>query len=288
MKKTIIFHDINKWAKQLDDIFWNLERLKKGTKVIFDMKNVKFIRPQGAIMFMLLTKKIYEITGNRVELSYLAPDVGLYIERLDFLKYNYISLNKSLWYWKLFKRNDASNTIVEITHVKSPKDTGNFKKRVLEILNTWYPERKSTQFSNMVATMVEEICNNSIEHSTGNPDVFGECFCTLQKYTSSGKPKIVIAIGDTGIGIKQHLNLKHKSWLHGTDAAYIKKVLSGLSGRADGTGGMGIPFIKNTIANYNGRFLIRSGKSIVDCSDSIKSTEFKNHFPGTQSVLVIN
>lgn len=286
MIETINLPNLNEWKEKMDGICWRINKLRLGDHVTLNMTKIMFIKPQGTIMLLLICNRIWNITGAKVKITKINPAVQSYLERADFFNYSFVYTENKISLWNMFNRNTNSLSIIEITHIKSPNDSANLKRRVQSILETWFPDRISAQYCSRVSTMISEICNNSLEHSKGYTDM-GECYFVLQRYTHAGKPEIVIAIGDIGVGIRHHLKFKY-NWVSDSDVLCIKKILRGLSGRLDGSGGMGIPFIKSTISNYNGTFLIRSGKGYVEVKDHISSNEFQNSFPGTQSLIILD
>lgn len=286
MGEFIQLPNINEWKQKIDGICWRINKLTFGQQVTLDMEKITFLRPQGAIMLLLICNRIWDLTGKEVNLIKIDQSVHAYLERVNFFEISYAYTDNKLLLWNRLNRSVESQTVMEITHVKTPIDSAKIKTRVGDILENWFPERRKTKFCSEVATMVTEICNNSLEHSKGHNEM-GECYCMLQKYSILGKPEIAIAVGDIGVGIRHHLKLTHK-WVQDSDVLSIKKVISGLSGREDGSGGMGIPFIKNTISSYNGSFAIRSGKGIVEVHESVIASEFQNSFPGTQTLLILD
>ena len=286
MSEVIPLSNINEWKQKIDGLCWRINRLSPGQQITLDMNKITFMRPQGAIMLLLICNRIWELTGKEIKLNNIASPVLAYMERVNFFEFPFAYTDKKLSFWDKFNRSVDSPTVMEITHVESPLDSGNIETRVRGIIENWFPERKETKFCSGVATMVAEICNNSLEHSRGY-NVMGECYCMLQKYSMHGKPEIAIAVGDIGVGIRHHLKFKY-TWMLDSDVLSIKKAISGLSGREDGSGGMGIPFIKQTISSYNGLFAIRSGKGLVEVHGNVNSSEFQNSFPGTQTLLVLD
>ena len=289
MEKTAVeipITNLNEWMQKIDKTCWRLNKLTDGQLAAIDMKKMDFLRPQGTIMLLLICKRIYEITGEPTKLFNITQSVHSYLERVDFFKFPFVYTTEKINFLNVFSRRLDSPTIIEITNIQKPQDTANFETRVKNILESWFPERASTQFSNNIATMITEICNNSLEHSNGHGKM-GECYCMLQKYSFKPKPVIAIAVGDIGVGIRHHLQFTHK-WVVDSDLKSIKYVIDGLSGREDGSGGMGIPFIKKTITNYSGSFSIRSGRAIVEVKDSVYSRESQLPFPGTQTLLLLD
>lgn len=282
---TIILPNINNWKSKMDGLCWRISKLEENQKVKLDMGKVLFIEPQGLILLFLICNIIYNTTKERVELKCLNPAIYSYLERVNFFEYTFVYAKNKISFWKRYKRSTCSSTLIEITLIKDPIDSANFKEKVNGIIENWYPERANTKYANHVSTIVSEICNNSLEHSGGH-DSMGECYCILQKYKYNNIPTIYIAIGDIGLGIRHHLKLKYE-WVKDSDVLCIKKALGGLSGRLDNSGGMGLPFIKNMVENYRGSLLIKSGKGVVEYSANSKDHEFQNSLPGTQSLIIL-
>lgn len=262
--QIIAMPNINNWKSKMDGLCWRISKIEEGQKVYLDMSKIGFIEPQGIILLLLTCNIIYSRTKEKVELINLKTAIYPYLERVNFFDYPFSYVKNKISLWEKYKRSINPLTLIEITYIKSPIDSANFKGKVNGIIENWYPERVSTKYSNYVSTIVSEICNNSLEHS-GGCNGMGECYCMLQKYKSDNVPTIHIAIGDIGVGIRHHLKLKY-DWVKDSDILSIKKVLDGLSGRLDDSGGMGLPFIKNVVKNYKGSLLIKSGRGVVEYS----------------------
>ncbi|NLI13807.1 hypothetical protein [Pelotomaculum propionicicum] len=252
----------------------------------FDMSNITFIKPGGAILLLLMCKQVWGKTLCKVRLDNLRFNVQSYLNRIDFFKNDFVYTNDRLSLWSKFGRNDRSLSVIEITRILNPMDVAKFRETAKTITNKWFPGDNLKPEREKFSTMIMEICNNSLEHSTGSEEM-GECYGLLQVYSHSEKPEISVSIGDLGIGIRTHLKKKY-SWVYNSDSATIKKVLEGLSGRLDGTGGMGIPFIKNTTVELKGTLIIRSGRGIVSVGNMAKTSEFVGSFPGTQYQIILN
>lgn len=287
MVNSIALSGLNDWKYKIDGICWRIEKLSNGNEVTLDIDKISFIKPQGTIMLLLICKAIWDKTSVKVKIDNINPSVHAYLDRVNFFEFPFLFTDNKLSWWSKYTRNPSSTSVIEITRISSAIESANYKNKIKNILETWFPDRKNSKYCDEVSTMVSEICNNSLEHSLGTGDI-GECYCQLQKFTTKhGAPEIVIAIGDVGVGIRQHLQNSH-NWIQNSDILCIKKILDGLSGRADGSGGMGIPFIKDIVLKTNGTFIIRSGKAVVEISNSIRPIKFNSSFPGTQSLLILN
>ena len=283
--EIITLPDLNNWFKKIDGLCWKLYKLKIGQQVVLDMQKTIFIRPSGAMMVLLLCIEIYNRTGERVRLDNLKADVLAYLERIDLFKFNIVYTDSRLSIWRKMNRGNKSLSVIEITEIKDPSDVNAFRKRSQEIIQRWFSDEDLKSDCDKISTIIFELCNNSLEHSTGTQEM-GTCYGILQVYKHQNGPEITLTIGDLGIGIRNHLKIKH-SWVYNSDAITIKKVLNGLSGRLDGSGGIGLPTVKHRTRELNGNLYIRSGRAVVGLEDELRVAEFDGSFPGMQSHIVI-
>lgn len=278
--------DLNGWIEKMDTVYWRVSKLRDGQFVNLNLSNIKFFRPSGVILLLLICIDIFGKTNNTVMLIGLDDNVLAYLERVGFLEYDFIKLDLSLPWWKRFPRISAKSlSIIEITQIGSSADVADFAERVNEILNVWYPGKDRELYRGNVNTIIMEICNNSIDHSSEIEGNYGECFCMLQKYTHRNRiVEVSLSIGDLGIGIREHLTKRH-GWSRSSEAEYIQMAIDGLSGRMDDSGGLGLPRIKSITSKNNGVLLVKSGKGAIILDDEIKLINFNHGFNGTQCYL---
>jgi hypothetical protein len=123
--------------------------------------------------------------------------------------------------------------------------------KAVEILGHWLPQ-DSTVFAG-IATALSEACSNVALHS-GDAGVI-----TIQKYDRSpARVEVDLAVGDTGIGIRQSLQNTYPE-LAGHDGDFIQRAIAGLSANRDRLGGGGLQRIPDIVLENGGVFQIHSG-----------------------------
>lgn len=277
-----VIPDINNWTK-LDSIGWKISKVTSGQHIEFDLNGVKFLNPSGILMLFIICMEASSRSKEKVRLTNINSDLNNYMKRVGFYNYNFVSTNQNNSWWSRLSAD--SKSVIEITRLASSVDIGELAEKTSKILYSWFPGSALKLYRDKAITVVMEVCGNSIEHSNPDND-FGECYCTLQKYDHHDGPCIFIAVGDLGIGIRQHLFRRYR-WICSTEAEYIKEALGGRSGRLDGSGGMGLLSIKDITYNYNGNLIVRSGKGAVLIDNDLRSYEFKHTIPGTQATIIL-
>lgn len=286
MEMEIVFPNVNDWFQKIDGLCWRLQKMCKGQRVFLNLHKINFIKPGGGVMLVLTCLAIWNRTGNVVTLTNVRPDLLAYLQRMNFFDYDFVQTNCGLSLWRRFRGVHRSDRLIEITRVQNPRDVADFRNNAQSILEHWFPDKGMKSDRAKFSTAIMELCNNSLEHSTGT-DQLGECFAVLQVYSYQGRPEISVSIGDIGIGVKSHLKRKYPQ-LTKSDVSFIEKAVSGLSGRLDNSGGMGLPTVKETAQNLLGKLVIRSGRGVLAVGSDIMKAEFINPFPGTQCQVILS
>ncbi len=275
--------DLNIWRNKIDFIIRYISKLNAGSEVFLNMEKNAELKPQGIVMLALICQLVYNKSEIKVCFNNLKPETSHQLLSLGFFDYpfSYIKSKGGLFNKKAEK---YSSYDTKLTHICKPADVSIFNNKINELISSCFPR---TSHLKSISTIITELCNNSLEHSRGY-DEMGDCYCAIQKYVYSGKSAISICIGDLGVGIRNHLKLKY-AHIPNSDIYCIRKVLGGLSGRQDGSGGMGIPFIKDKVNKNQGQFHIRSGKGLLEfgADNGFRKFEFITPFPGTQSLIII-
>lgn len=270
----INLRELNIWEKDILAVGAQIGNIGKGDIVNIEIVDGDFIKPSGLVLLTLICKNIYLKTNKEISIISNCKDLKAYLKRCDFYKNPFIKNEANIKSWS---RIANSPTVLEIIHLTNPNQVLKiFKERIEPILNTYV---NHTALWN-IRTMINEICNNAFEHSSGGTE-FGECYLQIQKY----KNRIYIAIGDIGIGITSSLQKRYPE-RHG-DKYWLKQVVKGMSSR-ENSGGMGIPGVEDkTIDFFNGKFYLRSGKALIISSKNkaLKTVRYKESFPGTQCFI---
>lgn len=281
--KALNLPDLNIWRNKVDNITRQVKKLDTGDQVQLGIGQIAEIKPQGLIMLALICQQIYDKIGTPVSFDNPKYETTLQLTNLGFFDFPFACVKSKFGlFYKANKRNPLMDS--KLTLIRNPSDVSAFNNKINELICACFPK---TSHLKGISTIIAELCNNSLEHSKGY-GIMGECYCAIQKYVYSGKNAVSICIGDLGLGIRQHLKLKYTQILN-SDVDCIKKVLDGYSGRQDGSGGMGIPFIRDKVNSNQGQFHIRSGRGLVEfgADNGIRKFESITSFPGTQSLIII-
>jgi hypothetical protein len=275
--------NLNIWRNKLDSLNRQIKKLGTHDEVQLDIGKNSEIKPQGLVMLALICQLIYERIEKPVGFYNLKHDTRQRLASLGFFDFPFAGVKTK---FSLFNIANKRNPLIDtkLTLIRRPSDVSTFNNNINDLICACFPK---ASYLKSISTIIAELCNNSLEHSRGY-GIMGECYCAVQKYVYSGRSSISICIGDIGLGIRQHLKLKYPQLLN-SDVDCIKKVLNGFSGRQDGSGGMGIPFIRDKVNSYRGQFHIRSGRGLVEFGDDngIRKFESITSFPGTQSLIII-
>ncbi|CQR75005.1 hypothetical protein SOV_35110 [Sporomusa ovata DSM 2662] len=279
-QKLVFFPLLNIWTQATDELFKTLIDLNLGQELVISLQYVSFLRPAGIIMLLLTALEGAKITKQPVRIVDINKSLLSYLERIDFFKFKFVYTLEELPWWQKLNRNNNSKRIIEITRLECPHEISSVIAKTRMILKEWFPDSMYDDYCDSVTNVLMEICGNSIEHSV-LPGEISECYYVLQLY-ERGEIGVSIAIGDIGIGIRKHITQVHNIEKK-FDSYYIERALLGLSGRLDGTGGMGLRRVRQITDNYKGQLFLRSGKGVV----KIENNKFSRHdflynFSGTQ------
>jgi hypothetical protein len=272
-----------------DNFIWKIQKMQPGYQAYINMQNAGFIYPSGVIFLSLACELIKNITGLKVCLINCTGAMYSYLERCDlFACLKDCCEIKNNDEYQTFGRSNNSVSLVELTKIQNENDSIDFVRKIIRILDTWFPSYRSGDLRGAVKGIVMEALNNSTGHASLKENN-ASCFGMLQKYIINNKVKVVIAIGDGGIGIPEHQRRK-RGWEHRYDLGYIQDALNGITGRINtDKGGLGLKTIQSFCNEYNGEIHIRSGKGYLKLSSrDSKAYEYYYRFPGTQLTINLN
>ncbi len=270
----IAISDINDWDKA-DNFMKAIESIGIGMKVVIDFTNIDIVKPSGLMMLILLTHTIYSKTKTTVGIRNVDSNIYTYMDKNNFFRDLPLTVEQESIKWDIYKKREQYSPIVELTRIDSGKLRKQTRLQIREALKIWFSEEKFKEHIGSIETIFMELCNNSLEHSTGTEEM-GSCYFMLQKYVRRNFIEISLVIGDTGIGIKKHIQKKHGE-LYSNDTDYLYAALqNGFSGRDDGSGGFGLQKIKDNIARFNGDITIKSLKGFITMGINSSRTEDKN------------
>ena len=278
---------------QLDGPLWYARKIPAGQKAPLDFYEIKFLRPEAVILMIVISEMFYKRTGESVGWINLSPDEKSYLERINISQLEFIDVPKPERLW--FRSKSPSKHLFELQRINDPTQLGEITTRTKDILKTWFPDNiKGSMFYNDAALIIMEIVNNTIEHSvsdyTKKP---GTCYFTIQQYQppNSPNPKVIIAFGDAGMGIRNSLQ-RANEWVPNNDLYALKKVLleGGVTARMDGSGGLGLKSIVELLEKHGGAISVRTGYNSIyyePQTQSLRTKKFREAIVGTQTSIVL-
>jgi hypothetical protein len=289
----ILVPNIDSLCSNIDSLIWKIRKLSRGEEIILNMENISFIRPEMIMTLVVFCDKIYENTNVPVKLIKIKPEVSSYLNYIRFYELPFILSmdNRTRSFGKTFGNIMYSFPTYKLIRLETIKDIYNYNEiteNTNRILEKWFPNRITDKFCSSISSLIRDIAGNSLEHSSleGN----SKCYFMLQEYKQkNGNPKVVMVLGDAGIGIKNHLHRRH-DWIYNDIMAIKKALIDGVSGRIDGSGGLGFMQIKDILNRYNGTITIRSGYASVKytpSTDSHEETKHNRYFWGTQTSIIV-
>lgn len=281
--QTIRVDTLSDWRK-IDVLWWQSDSVIPSTKVALDMHSITSLNPQAIIMLYFLCKKIKGKSSFDVLLKDLSPQVAGYLERVNFFDYSVAyhtgeSIN--------FDRNPLTKNLIELTAVNSLLQINKLGDWFYSNFEHWFPDASQTMYRQLAFEAINELCSNSVEHSTFDNN--GKGYFLLQRYSdSSDKTNIIMSVGDCGIGIRNHLIRKYPEIDTSTDEEALIQAISGKSGRLQKTGGRGLKSICTLTKDYGGYFIIRSGCGLVFIQNGgITSNTYSYPLTGTTSTFCL-
>lgn len=290
---NIPIRKVNFMDSHLDGILWYIRKMTPGKKTALDFGGIDFLRPECVILMIIVSKMIFDKTEQSVAWINLSPDEKSYLERINISQIEFIDVPSPERLW--FRSRTPSKYLFELQRINDISQLEDAMIRTKEILKQWFPnDIRGNSFYNDAAVMIMEIVNNSIEHSVSNFEVNpGICYFTIQKYQpkTTNHPKVVIAFGDAGMGIRSSLQRVYE-WVPNNDLYAIKKVLleGGVTSRTNGMGGLGLRSIVELLEKNGGYITVRSGFNSVFYAPKVKQMEsrrFREAAIGTQTSIVL-
>jgi len=279
MTKTIIsVPNCLRWEPQAAEELVSLavENIEESP-LVFDMHQVEFVNPYGALLLMATSRHVTDTTGHKVKLENLDSKIGAYLERMDFFSEGDEWLYTEDEPTEKLSRSSASSNLLEITRLTSISARTQFQDRTRRVLSAGLPSKQ--QEINEIVTVLSEICGNAEEHSQDQGHVM------VQSYHYQAYTEVDIVVMDLGIGIHGSLSNQYQH-LARTDLDYIRLALSGHSSRGKQMGGAGLQIVQKHVVSRSGELAIRSGNGLMVINHKGDQRSFNTHmFPGTQVSL---
>ena len=271
----------------LDGLLWRISKTSVDENVQIDLGRITFIRPESIILLIVLSLELFNRTKVPIKWININCNVHSYLDRMEINNLDFIeipSLRKQLRWNR--PKNESFN-LTELLTVKQPKDCETVIRHLKEMIIKWFPDKVGHDYCRTLPALIAEIANNSLEHSQAHQN--GVCYLVAQKYSTSQSTKIVVAMGDAGMGIRQSLSLAN-DWIANNDLYCIKKAFfEGASCREDRSGGLGFQRVKSILQQDGGEVVVRSGSAVVTYNPKIsrKPCNFRESLAGTQTTFIL-
>jgi anti-sigma regulatory factor (Ser/Thr protein kinase) len=243
---------------------------------VFDMKNVCFIEPCGAIALLSAARHCASLSGRRVILININEQVYRYLDRMNLFTIANHWLTPLKCISSRWGRSPSTTNLLELTTISGPNDVAEVIERASGI---FAPCLTSDELGDLLSVL-SELCSNIFEHSN---DPYG---CVLiQKYHYEQKQRdcVCLSVGDMGRGVQASLTETHG--VFGTSPLdYIQAAMNGRSSRKSGRGGLGLLNVKRILATHGGYICMRSETAAVTDSDGTQVQGRSNmaYMSGTQ------
>jgi len=287
MKQTIIEvmpESLVDWF-MVDQILEKIRNINTDCRVIFDFWYVYDFHPKGVIMLLTISNAIARLTNSKIGIINIHSTVFAYLEKINFLGHELFDVDHDSMIWDDNIEGEFYESIIKITLIKSSDEKARFISDVKKMLEIWFPEDSYRALKVDTLSSLMELCGNSMEHSD-QIQSNGSCYVIMQKRLISDLLEVSLITTDFGVGIKYHQEQRF-GVLYESDYKYINEALEGVSGRLDGTGGLGLQRIQNSIKEHFGELIIRSGKGTVSITYETKNEEGRFQTPGTQCAIIL-
>jgi anti-sigma regulatory factor (Ser/Thr protein kinase) len=259
---------------------------------IIDARRVRWADPYGMIGLLAVGHELAR-DGERPTLELPeSPDVMSYLRRMGFL-----AQAEPIFDLHGAPRGrptgGASSVLLEITPIRSHDDVHEVIDHVQERAGAILTDRLgySGVDAGRFSMILSEVCQNIIEHAEAGGWVGIQTYNWARRL---GKPVVVIAVMDLGIGFRGSLAREHSTrfgdrWSDATalEAAFIL----GTTRFRDPGRGQGIKQIRRNVARWGGKLSIRSGTAriadIPEWDDDGPLEQDLAPFPGAQILVVL-
>lgn len=272
-----------------------LEETKISEPLFLDCTNISFVRPESIIALITVARLWHRSTAQKVHLHNIPPSVHQYLERMDLFTQceSWLVETQQLPEWKRFDRAAESATLLEVLPIASDegqntRDLLVAQKRASRILRTWF-DAETGEVVKLLA-MLSEIGSN-VCHSQDRGFVVIQRYRDLSVKRDSGR--VAMVVSDLGIGIEQ--SLRNKPIGNGQATAHLEEesdyilhaLQLGVTGRNE-IAGLGLPRVKQLVAQWNGVLVIRSRRSRIQASaEGVRKRNDLIDIPGTQVTILI-
>jgi len=271
-----------------------LGTISLGLDSIFDLSQLDFATPDGIVLFRLLLHKIINENGKKVKIIFPNESKGQYSVRRYL---THVSLFKGLKVelqlkdqiyqltGKILPKENASPThtkIIDGTDFDIESQLNHLVSVLIKFLgdNKFIKDRDEYIYHNIFQ---EAFLNQKNHSSLGRATSY---FCAQAQVYRKNKPRIILSIGDCGVGVRASLNTQFN--FQTDEEALRAAVVEQKSRFVDNEDrGGGIRYIFDKCGPLKLNCLLRSGNSQIQRLKGFHDFEFSNtpYFPGTQLIL---
>ena len=264
--------------------------------LILDLAFVTFIPPEGIIALTTVARLWHSTTGRRVRLVNLRTEVHGYLERMDVFERcaEWLEEEHELADEERYDRSRASVNLLELLPIagddqQNAQDVTAAVERAGRIVTTWF-DADSAAVGRLL-TMLSEIASNVVHsHDRG--------FAVIQRYRSREVShvgsRVVIAVGDLGIGIRASLRTRSGIPLLpdgvslSTGSDFILHALNLGVTRRETPAGLGLYLVRSLVEEWQGSLVIRSHDSMIRMSaDGFERADGLADITGTQVTITV-
>lgn len=255
--KAVYLPDCLKDIYSFEKLLLFRSKIYEGKNPVVDLSDVHFIEPYSLLGFLLLGRKYFRDTGNKIVLRNINIPVYQYLSRMNFTEFNVFDIYDKIDPKKLYKRTAFSRNVVEITEIPNravqsisriTEVIELFRKRAEFIMNLRFDEKITDDF----VTVISELSQNIFEHALDSG------FIAIQTYSYQKNRIIRFVISDSGVGIEGSFAENEK--IVETGAELIQRVLTEpISSKRDY--GYGLCRVADIVKNTSGNIYIRSNNS---------------------------
>ncbi len=105
-----------------EDLFRESSSFGFDKPICFDMTNVRFIKPYGAIALVMILRRLAVISQQKISIMNIRPDVLKYLERMDFFTIAGSWVESNQLPDEQWSRNPHSPNLLELTVISSQED----------------------------------------------------------------------------------------------------------------------------------------------------------------------
>jgi signal transduction histidine kinase len=257
-------------------LFKLVTELAPARRYVFDMSDVTFIEPCGAIALLSAVRHCAAQSGERVLIKSLSEQLYPYLHRMDLFRVAEAWLRPLAPLNEEWNRNAHTVNLLELTPVTGYDEMTAIVERARGIFAPWLSQDEL--FS--LLRVISELCQNIYQHSG---DDYG---CVMiQKYQpEQSRVFICLSVGDSGRGIRANLIQRYRG-LGDDPLDFVRAAMDGNhTSRPHGRGGLGLRTVRNITAAHSGYVTVRSETAGVTDWGKKGVQSFRNlsYMAGTQ------